>query len=152
MNLTALFLAASLALPVPQAVLDALMWHESRGIASATNRYGCVGLYQICPASLPVCRGPEGVAAPACGAKLAALLDPAENTRTAIEQLAGWRSYCLRTVHRARIVDILSGYGGYDGPGRTCGHVRRGGRWVPGPVPRGVLEVLRRAAQHPVRR
>lgn len=140
-------LAAPSPPPVPPAVLEALVWHESRGNPRVVNRFGCVGLTQICLRILPACRTPAGLAAPACLAERARLLDPTENRREALKQLAGWRTYCLKTTGRARVEDILFGFGGFGSSSKACGMQRRKGRWVPVPIPRAVREIMQKAKE-----
>lgn len=132
---------------VDAVVLEALVQHESQGIASAIGPapFLCIGLVQVCPRTFSVCH--DDLDAPACAAVRAHLLDGAYNLHVGAGMLARWTAFCRRVTGRAEARHVLSGYGGLDGHGVVCGQRRAGKGWRDVPITKTVRDILAIAAQ-----
>jgi hypothetical protein len=122
--------------PDPLALV-ALIEHESRWQPRATGGldHACEGLGQKCARFLVACR--DGFETPACMKKREQLRDPVYALRTIVDDAKAWRALCRARGATPTLRHWLSGYGGFDGAGVTCG--RRSGRDVK--APRVILDV-----------
>jgi hypothetical protein len=122
---------------VPPLLIVAQVERESRwqpGVLGGRDGQ-CVGFMQICLHEREPCKGPQGMGfdfeSAACGAERVRLQDGAANLRAGARALRAWATLCKRvTGRRAGLANLLSGFGGFDRAGVTCG--RRKGRagWV----------------------
>ncbi len=131
----------ALAARVDPFLVRAVIEHESHGREAAINPSSkCIGLMQICPWTLSACRAaPEG---DLCATAKARLLGGEANIHLGAQRLAEWGAFCRKRTGRAEHRHVLSGYGGTDGRGITCGQRRVGGRWRDVPTHKVVAEVL----------
>lgn len=130
---------------VPPLLVVAMVERESRWQAGVFGgRDGqCVGLLQICLHERAACQGPERFDAPACADERLRLQDGGTNLRAAGSLLRQWRKLCRRVTGRpAGLAELLSGYGGFDRPGVTCGRRKARGRWVSVVVPEAIRKTL----------
>jgi hypothetical protein len=87
----------------------AVIWNESRGIASARNG-DCIGLGQVCSQDAE---------------RQAELLNPLMNIRAIGKHLADWRRFCMKK-HGVRGRGEERWLQGYQGYGPSCGVGRTG--------------------------
>lgn len=132
---------------VDPVLVRAIVEHESHGRAGVVSPLSlhCLGLMQICPHTLPSCRG--GLGAPGCVAARARLLDGAHNLHVGVGRIVAWQAFCRRVTGRAEPRHWLSGYAGTDGHGVVCGQRRAAGRWRDAAVSRIVADVLKIAGR-----
>jgi hypothetical protein len=139
--------AAAREVRVDSALVRAITEHESHWRPGVVNARGCVGLMQVCPATLPSCQAdPSGVD---CLHELGALLDPVHNLHVGARRLAEWRETCRRLTGHASEKHMLAGFSGADAVDHTtCGQRRdRRGRWRDARVHKVVIEIMKIAAR-----
>lgn len=124
---------------VDSLTIVAVIERESGGKADAVGKAGEIGLGQIMPSNFPSCReDPQGAD---CAGIKRLMLDWRMNLGMTAGLMEIMRTYCRNTVGSALAIYWLQEYQGHRG---TCGHVKRKGRWVALPVPKGVTAVMKR--------